>query len=309
MTKSSLPLRPVLLCALAASCAATSGARGKPAETDPRPIAKLVEATNPPAPIGKLLADIDASIRRWNNLLLTARNPEESKKANLLDKDLMRVTHARRADLIEQLESGPLSNRVIAASALGFTRDAEAQSPLIAALDDAHPEVVSNALLGLMVLGRADTPLESICRLMQSSQDEGVRRNAAQCTASLVQGGARAECVLPAARQGLSDPEAGVRSQSALILATLVDAPSLPSLCDRLYDEVPLVTAAAARAVAYIGSQSPTDKGTAARALAKSYADAKGAMRAHLRRALVELAGTDRGIEPEGWAEWARRLP
>jgi HEAT repeat protein len=227
----------------------------------------------------------------------------------MLEDNLSRVTHQRRAEIIEQLESGPLNNRVVAASALGFTRDLEAQSPLIAALDDAYPEVVGNALLGLMLLGRSDTPLEPICRLMQSSPDESVRRNAAQCMGSLVQAGARSDCVLGAARQGLSDVEPGVRSQSALLLATLLDPESIPPLCDLLYDEVPLVVAAAARAVAYFGGQSPKDKGTAARALARAYEEGKGPMRPHYRRALVELAGIDYGVEPEKWTEWGNRLP
>jgi HEAT repeat protein len=182
-------------------------------------------------------------------------------------------------------------------------------SPLIAALEDPHDEVVGNALLGLMVLEDKDTPLEPICRLVQSSRDEGVRRNAAQCLAVLVRAGDRAECVLASARGGLIDPEPGVRSQCSLILATLVDNSSVTALCDRLYDEVPLVAAAAARAVAYIGAESPTDKGTCGRALAKAYAETKGTMHVQMRRALVELAGSDHGNEPEEWVAWASRLP
>lgn len=297
----------VLLCAV--GCASPSQKTMESPEARDRPAAELIEATNKPVPIGMLLAEFDASMRAWNNLLLTAATAEDRRKARMLEDNLSRVTHQRRAEIIEQLESGPLNNRVVAASALGFTRDLEAQSPLISALDDAYPEVVSNALLGLMLLGRTDTPLEPICRLMQSSPDESVRRNAAQCMGSLVQAGARSDCVRGAARQGLSDVEPGVRSQSALLLATLVDQESLPALCDRLYDDIPLVAAAAARAVAYVGGQSPEDKGTAARALARAYEDAKGPMRPHYRRALVDLAGIDYGVEPEKWGEWANRLP
>jgi hypothetical protein len=124
-----------------------------------------------------------------------------------------------------------------------------------------------------------------------------------------VEVGARSDCILAAARQGLTDSEPGVRSQSLLLLATLVDVESLPTLIDRLYDEVPLVAAAAARSVAYVGAESPPSKGTAARALTRAYEEGKGAMRGHYRRALIELAGVDRGVEPEDWAKWANRLP
>ena len=303
-------MAPALVLLGIASCASPSSTQStEPSEARDRPAADLIEATNKPVPIGKLLAEFDASMRAWNNLLLTAATAEDRRKARMLEDNLSRLTHQRRAEIIEQLESGPLNNRVVAASALGFTRDVEAQSPLIAALDAAYPEVVSNALLGLMLLGRTDTPLEPICRLMQSSPDESVRRNAAQCMGSLVQAGARSECIRDAARQGLSDVEPGVRSQSALLLATLVDQESLPPLCDRLYDEIPLVAAAAARAVADIGGQLPKDKGTAAGALSRAYEEAKGPMRPHYRRALVDLAGIDYGVEPEKWSEWSNRLP
>jgi hypothetical protein len=93
------------------------------------------------------------------------------------------------------------------------------------------------------------------------------------------------------------------------LLATLLDKESLPALIDHLDDEVPLVAAASARAVAYIGSESPQEKGTAARALSRAYAEAKGAMRDHFRVALVSLAGVDRGDESKDWEEWAHRLP
>ena len=302
-----LALAQVLL--VLVGCASTSSKSTDKTEARDRPAGEIIEATNQPVPIGKLLVEIDASIRAWNNLLLTADTAEERRKARMLEDNLSRVAHQRRAEIIEQLESGPLNNRVVAASALGFTRDVQAQSPLIAALDDAYPEVVSNALLGLMLLGRTDTPLDPICRLMQSSPDESIRRNAAQCLGSLVQAGARSECVRQAARQGLSDAEPGVRSQSAILLAILLDTESLPTLCDLLSDEVPLVAAAAARAVAYIGEESPPQKGVAARALSRAFGNAKGTMRDHFRRALVSLAGVDRGDEAKEWAEWANRLP
>lgn len=309
MTERSVLPIVATLCVLAASCSSAQK-RDETTDGEAQTVPGVIAATNEPAPIGKVLADVDGQIRAWNNLLLTAGTAEERRKARGLEDSLSMITHKRRAEIIEQLESGPLANRVIAASALGFTRDVEAQSPLIAALDDSHPDVVGNALLGLMLLGRQDTPLDSICRLMQSSSDEGVRRNAAQCAASLVNAGAQADCVLPAARQGLSDDDAGVRSQCILLLGSLVDTTSLPTLCDHLSDPIPLVASAAARAVAYIGSKSPPDKGLAARALASAYAQSEEAAElAYLRRALVQLSGKDRGEDPIEWGKWAQRLP
>jgi HEAT repeat protein len=278
---------------------------------DPKkPVAQLIEATNQPEPIGKFMADLDASIRAWTNLIMSAQTEEDRRQASLLQQNLSAATHKRRVELIEQLESGPLSNRVVAACALGFTHDVEAQSPLLAALNDPHAEVVSNVLLGLMLLGRADTPLSGICGHLTSSADPGIRRNAAQCAASLVQAGARDDCIIPASRLGLVDKEEPtVRAHCALILATLEDRSSLPALCDRLYDPVPLVRAAAARSVSYIGKQSPPDKGVAARALVTAMEKSEGANRALFMKSLIELSTNNYGEDMKAWLEWAARLP
>lgn len=312
MTTDELSIRARLAACAAALClptACSTPSKGAAAQSDPKPIEELVKATNQPVSIGKFLAELDGSIRAWNRLLLTAETEEDRRKARLLEDTLMTATHKRRSELVEQLESGPLSNRIVAACALGFTRDAEVQSPLLAALEDGHPEVVSNALFGLLLLGRADTPLEPICRHLQSGRDEVVRLNAAQCAATLVRAGARSECIAPAARLGLSDADPGVRVQCALILGTLLDGPSLGALIERLRDEVPLVRSAAARAVGFFGARSAPDKGTAARALAKAYAEAPSQQREPVRRALVELAGIDQGSEAKAWSDWAHKLP
>jgi HEAT repeat protein len=296
-------------CSVGAGCSSSGTAEAKDGGRT-EPIAGLVEATNTPPPIGKLLADLDGQIRAWNTLFLSAQSAEDRRKARLLEDSLSATAHKHRQDLVLQLESGPLSNRVIAASALGFTRNPEALSPLIAALEDPHDEVVGNALLGLMLLGQKDTPLDPICRLLRDSRDEGVRRNAAQCLRSLVADtGASAECVRTTARLGLSDMEPGVRSQCVAILATLLDQDSLSAICDRLYDQTPLVVAAAARALSYFGAASPPDKGTCARALAKAFADLRGPMRTQVRRSLIEIAGVDHGNGEEDWMNWALRLP
>jgi len=294
---------------LAAACSSTSSA-DKDDGNRKEPIEQIVEATNTPPAVGKLLADLDGQIRAWNTLFLSAQSAEERRKARLLEANLSALTHKHRQELIQQLESGPLTNRAIAASALGFTRDPEALSPLLAALGDSREEVVGNALLGLMLLGQKDTPLDPICGLLRDSRDEGIRRNAAQCLRTLVsETGARGECVQHSARQGLSDSEPGVRSQCVAILATLLDQDSLSAICDRLYDETPLVVAAASRGLAYFGSASPTDKGTCARALAKAFADLRGSAHTQVRRSLIELAGIDYGNAAEDWMTWATKLP
>jgi len=276
---------------------------------DPKPIADLVERTNVPVPIGKLLVDLDLEIRAWTRLKMTAATAEDRTKANQLEKVISTTAHARREELIDQLQTGPLDNRVVAASALGFTRDPEALSPLVACLEDQNRDVVGNALLGLMILGNTHTPLERICDLMRTDHDPWVRTNAAQCLSNLVNSGARADCVLASARLGLSDTEPGVRAHSALLLGTLLDAESLQGISDLVRDPVPLVSSAAIRSLVWLGSRDLHSKGPVARSLSAALVDARPSMHAKLLRGLNELAGVSYGEEAKPWIEWAARLP
>jgi HEAT repeat protein len=274
-----------------------------------QPIGPIVEATNTPDTIGTLLAKLDASIRAWTTLTMTARTIDERRKASLLEQNLMYLTHNRVDELVEQLETGPPYNQIVAAAALGFTRDPEAHSPLIAALESTNTDIVSNALLGLALLGRTDTPLERVCSLLSTSQDPWVRANAAQCLSTLTQAGARADCVLAVARAGLADEEPVVRAQCALLLAAELDAESIQSLETLLQDRITIVGAASARALAHIGLERPAYKGAAARALTAAYEKGAEPLRPHLMESMIELAGVSLGESAKEWSEWARGLP
>jgi len=291
-----------------------SACRANPSQTvenskDPKPIADLVERTKVDDPIGKLLMDLDLELRAWSRLKMTAATSEDRNKARELEKVIMTTAHARRGELIDQLQTGPPDNRIVAAFALGFTHDPEALSPLVACLEDGDPQLVGNALLGLMILGNTAAPLERICDLLRSDPDPWVRTNAAQCLSSLVAAGAQSNCALASARLGLSDSEPGVRTHSALLLGTLRDAESLQGLSDLIRDPVPLVSSAAVRSLVWIGTHEAHSKGPVARSFASALADARPPMYTQLLRALNELSGLSYGEEPKPWIEWASRLP
>jgi HEAT repeat protein len=296
-----------LLIALSTLAACASTGKGSEVEAEALP-APTPEARVEPEPIGKLLVDLNASIRAWTQLSMAARTEDERRKALLLEKDLMRRTIERIDELIEELESGPPNNRVIAASAVGFTRDARVQPALLGAIEDPDPLVRSNALIGLTLLGRPDTPLEPICELLATSPDPWVRSNAAMCLSTLVAAGARESCAAETAREGLLDSEPGVRAQCALCLASLLDAESTRAIADLLSDDVPIVRHAAARALAHIGRESPTERPLAARALVRAYDQADGSARERYLAELIALSGHDFGDDPVEWQDWARRL-
>lgn len=316
-------LRSVYLVLIAGLCLWLAGCASTPTESSPaaeaaaqskstapeRPIAEIVEATNTPQPIGMLLVTLDQEITAWNNLFLMAQTEVERSKARNLEKTIMTTAYNRRAELIEQLESGPPNNRIVAAAALGFTRDPSVQSPLLAALDDQHPEVVSSALLGLWLLGSVDTPLDRIASRLTAGETEDVRTNAALCLSTLVRAGARAPSAQPALRIGMLDRAVTVRAHCALALAELGDTESFQAIADMLNEDTTLSIAAGARAIAFMATQDIKLRGKAARALVGAWMRAEEPAKTSLFRSMVELSGTNYGDDEEEWSKWASRLP
>ena len=100
-----------------------------------------------------------------------------------------------------------------------------------------------------------------------------------------------------------------VRTQCALILARLEDTESIDALAILLYDETPIVSSSAARALAYIGRKVDTSKGDAARALVTALIEGDRAMRLRVHPALVELSRRDYELDTEEWSRWVARLP
>lgn len=263
----------------------------------------------PEEPLGKLLADLDASIQRWNALTLTASTPAQKREARMLEGVIVEYASKRRHDLIGALESGPPINRIRAAGALGFSRSVDAQSPLLAALHDSHPDVVHNALMSLSILGRGDTPVDEICVLLADHSDPQTRGQAAYALRSILAAGAASETALGVSRRGLNDPEPFVRSQCALSLGILGDEESTPVLLDRLYDPIPLVADAAGEALVAIARAKPSSKGPIARGFLEASSRGDGANRRRAQDGLVRLSDVNYGDDLKLWSEWAQRLP
>lgn len=287
---------------LSAACASSSNKSAQPEK------ATLI-AEPPLEPLGKLLADLDVQIQRWNALTLTATTPAHKREARMLEAVIVETSSRRRDELIAALESGPPINRIRAAGALGFTRAVEAQSPLLAALHDPHPDVVHNALMSLSLLGRADTPVDEICALMAEHSDPQTRGQAAYALRSILAAGATSQVAVGVARRGLNDTEPFVRSQSALSLGLLKDGASTPVLLDRLYDPVPLVADAASEALVAIAFGEPQNKGAIARGFVEASTRSDTLVKRRAQNALVRLSDVNYGDDLKLWTEWAQRLP
>jgi len=291
------------------ACTSNQPSDGTPQSINPEELSSRTKQTKE-QPIGAYLTDLDGQIRAWNRLFLSGETDEDKRKARLLELNLMSSTKKRRDELLEVLASGALNNRIVAAAALGFTRDVAAQGPLLAALSEQDELLRSSALMGLWLLGRSDTPLDRVCDLLRTSTSEEERNIAALCLVSLVRAGAKSDCVLASARIGLVDPSPGVQSQCILLLANLKDAESLQPIADRLHDQTNLVALAAARALSYMGRELTAEKGRCARALVEAWAKAEGPRKQGLMRNMLLLEPPrNYGDKEEEWVEWALRLP
>ena len=263
---------------------------------------------------GLALADLDRSIRAWNTLVLTGNEAKDGPRMGYLEEAIAHKAKAKIEVLIDQLETGPLVNRRIAATALGFSGKDDALSPLLNALEDTDDQVVANALLGLSILGNPKTPVGGVTRLFSDrDQTIEIRNNAgrtlrATSPNSLDEGGR--SLVIESARAAIGDEEPSVVVYAMLLLAELKDTESLERISLRLDDPSPLVGRAASRAVAYIGSVDDRSKGPATRALVASLkrVDPRS-VRPAVYRDLQNLSQVNYGDDVDAWIRYAANLP
>jgi hypothetical protein len=295
--------------ALVSACAA-SGAPGKDSDPEKNALPERPKI-QPEDPIGKFLADADNAIYQWCKFALTGRTAAHKNQQRALEGVLVDRASRRCDELIAELSSGPPINRIRAAAMLGFARKPEAQSPLLAALSDPHPDVVHNALLGLAVLGRADTPLDPICHATEFAEDPQTRAQAAFALRSILNNGGSGTCALGTARRGLADSEPFVRSQCALVLGLLGDLESVPALEAQLQDELPHVQSATVEGLLLMTERKPESKGPVGRALVKTWgaADDDQPIKGLAMDALVRIADVNYGTDLILWIEWSNRLP
>ena len=285
-----------------------------PDEPESEPYVPPEEQAEPS--VGYYLTDLDNQLRAWTNLKLDASTNRERRVLRGLERELTQVTARRQDDLLAQLDSSFPRNRAVAAVALGFTGDDAVVSPLLNALSDPDPGVVNNALVGLGVLGSPDTPLARLCYILNTDPDPWTRNNAAYAMQSVIYASVadRGEppaddCARESCRDALIDNEPGVRAQAAGVLGILVDEQSVQSLGDMLYDEVPLVSKAAAASLANIGLKRMESKGSVARLLVEALERVDPKHRDYILAQMRHIAADDYGDDTDLWVEWAYRLP
>lgn len=261
--------------------------------------------------IGLFLSELSNWLQAWTTKTISASTREDRSKQDLLELHLMQKVNERRFELITELQAGPPQNRIVAAGALGFSGNPDVLSPLMAALDDPNPRVVTNALMSIGVLKSHDTPVEPLCEILSSAPESSHRWGAANALLNVLQAGAfdETECARGSARIGLTDEEPMVRAQCAMILGQIVDADSLGEIAGLLYDKYPLVAKAAARSIGYIGAQDAHSKGPAARLLFDALENSAKARQMLILEDLSRLADRNYQLDLEKWREWVERMP
>ncbi len=268
-----------------------------------------LEIQEEPITTGFLVTDLGNRIEGWNRAKLEARGQRDYLLADSRRQDVKRLVVKHFDELLHEFEVGPPNTRTVVASALGFSESPRALGPLMLALDDTDELVIGNALLGLAMLGQPDTPLDRVCFLLRESGDPYNRNNAAFCLQRLVDAGAEGDCVLPSARAGIEDRQAGVRLSCAWVLGRLSDGESLDGLGALLGDVEARVAQSAAHSIRRIGQTNDEHKGAAARLLLAAHGRREGALRDVLRLELARLRGADLGNEMSEWRRWAYSLP
>lgn len=299
--------QPLLLLLLLAACNSTQ----KSEELKAEPYTPIETRAPEEKSIGLFLSELSNWLQAWTTKTVSAATREDRSKQDLLELHLMQRVNERRVELITELQSGPPQNRIVAAGALGFSGNPDVLSPLMAALDDQNPRVVTNALMSLGVLQSRETPTAPLCEILSTAPDSAHRWGAANALLNVLQAGAfdETDCARGSARIGLTDEEPMVRTQCALILAQLVDAESLGEISGLLYDKYPLVASAAARAIGHIGQKDPHAKGRAAHLLFDALAASPKSRQLVILDDLVALSERNYELDLEKWREWVDRMP
>lgn len=285
--------------ALSAALLLALSACSAPAETRER---YTPDAQPPTGSVGELMRNLDRLLAQWTQLVLQPTTTRTRTFRRNVEIELAKQVKSRFEDVLTTLESSTVSrNREIAAASIGFAKEREALIPLLNALADPSPDVREKALLGLGVLGDANTPLDPLVSQLKSGDSDVVQSNAAFALYRLAQEGARIDTALPVLRQSLLHPNPAVRVQAAAALGEARDSASTAALVALLQDSRALVAAAAANALGRIGNP------TAIGALIEALSGKEAALRIEARSALTRIAGgSDLGSEPGPWRVWLR---
>lgn len=288
---------PLLLAAVAlgAGCSSGGTSRDKPYVTQP------YEA--PPGrgelSTGELILSCEQHLQAWQQAMAGQRTRQNKEDLQGIELALKAITHREQARLEEQAVSGPPRNRAVASAALAFTADPKVLPLLMNNVSDPDPMVRTNALLGVGVLGLAETPTRPIyAAVSDPAATADVRRNGAYAAFRVAEKTRSDPDGALASTFGsqLGNPDPSVRAQCVVGIGLVRAAPMLPPVTDLLaHDPDAQVRTGCAFALGEIGS--PGSVGPLLEAMSDEDKLTAGTARA----SLVKLHGRDEGPDPDDW--------
>jgi hypothetical protein len=239
-----------------------------------------------------LVLKMDGLIRQWNSAYENVRLAEQEK----ITKDLQKLVDNNFEFTAGLLARDDVELQVVAAGAIGYSRDKRALPALLAALDDSKTEVRQTACGGIGILGDKTTPIEPLLKLL-SSDAAGVRQSAAFAIMRTLEPG-KDKGAFNAVVAGLRDTDMRVRNECVRTLGVIGNKDAIPHLLVTLKDDDWLVRLNSAIMLTLFKDYSTVES------LILALNDSDRRVRRNVRDALKCLTGEDNGDEPALWRQW-----
>ena len=168
--------------ALAAACSSAPSAPDPEVEQQFREIERRNrEIEERMAMLPRVLNDLDKALDKYAEAEMSSGNQRADDLASTLAKFITEMSQKHFHELVAAADQVDYPrNRAIAVAALGFSGRPEALDPLLNAAADENPEVASNAVFGLGILGDTRTPPSAIAAVMNNAElPETMRTGAA----------------------------------------------------------------------------------------------------------------------------------
>lgn len=128
---------------------------------------ELSETTARRETIQRVLNDLDKTLDKYTEAVMTWGGPRSIDRADKIESFLRKVSSEHFAELVTAADNADIPRyRAIAVAALGFSARPDALDPILNAAADGNPEVVNNAVFGLAVLQDPRTPPTAITRVI-----------------------------------------------------------------------------------------------------------------------------------------------
>ena len=241
-----------------------------------------------------LFRRLDDTMSRWSE----ARERGDHGWIHALERELRELAISNMTILTRWLQGEDGGRRVVAAMALGFSRDSRVLSPLMIAIHDDDSYVRSNALIGIGLVHDPDTPVDPILEAL-SDKDPAVRLAAAYCLGEIVPPKSDGGALVPLMKVLRTEVEDSVKNHAVVSLGHLGNHMAVPTIISStLFSENPDLRLNSVVALGKIKDR------RAVIPLVKLLDDQNRSVRQIAEEALAAITGEDFGSNRKAWDRW-----